>query len=219
MNGIGGLIGSLSPAQLAISLSIASAVLFLVEDRRVALAPLLAQYVVLGLIIGGRVLQPVLYLFVGIGVAVSLVLILSAGRVQRVIARSERAGASAAQEPSSPSDVNAGPVFNAMSLALAGVSAYAIWRVSPIPLIPPELSLASYWLVASGLVLAIVAREPLRMGYGIITLVNGAVSAYLLLERSLLVFALLGVLYGVTAIATVICAERWVDAHEEANAS
>lgn len=210
------LLGALTPAQLAVGLSVTSVVLFLVEDRRVALLPLLAQYLVIGLIIGGRIFRPVLWLFVGFGVAVSLVLVLSAGRVQRVISASalplddDAEGEAASPDATLPTS---GPVFNAMALILAGIGAYGVWRLYPMEGVPPELNLASYWLVANGLVLALVAQEPLRIGFGIITLLNGAISAYLLLERSLLVFALLGVMYGMVALATVVCTEGWVEAH------
>jgi len=210
-------LNSLAPAELAVALSVTSAILFLVEERRIALLPLLGQYLVLGLIIGGRVFRPVLALFVGIGVAVCLVLLISAGRAQRIVSAASGTGENPeTSETVRPESRYMGsrPIYSAMSLILAGVAAYGVWRAYPIEGIPPALSLASYWLVANGIVLATIGRDPLRVGLGIITLVNGTVSAYLLLERSLFVFSLLGALYGLIALATVICTESWIEAYE-----
>ncbi len=103
-----------------------------------------------------------------------------------------------------------GPLFNSMTLVLAGVAAYEIWRAYPIAAIPSELTLVSYWLVCNGLLLALISTGPLRIGYGLLTFLNGVVSAFLVMERSLLVFALVGALYGIIAMGIAICTEAWL---------
>ncbi len=207
-------LNALTPAQMTMALLVASAVLYLVEERRVALVALFAQYLLVGVIIGSYVYRPILYLFLGIGTAVFLVLLLSAGRVERIVrdARARFAAAGQAAPGSSaalPSE-SMGPLFNSMTLVLAGVAAYEIWRAYPIAAIPGELTLVSYWLACNGLLLALISTGPLRIGYGLLTFLNGVVSAFLVMERSLLVFALVGALYGIIAMGIAICTEAWL---------
>ncbi len=209
------LLNALTPAQLTVALAVASAVLYLVEDRRVSLGALSAQYLLLGAIIGARVYRPILLLFLGIGVAVFLVLLPSANRVERLIreARSAHARARQAAPAADATPVpfdTMGPLFNAMALVLAGVAAFELWRAFPIEGVPPVLSLASFWLVTSGLVLALISTSPLRIGYGLLTFVNGVLSAFLVIERSLVVFALVGALYGTLCVGIVVCTEAWL---------
>jgi len=209
------LLSSLSSAQLAVALSAASAMLFLVEERRIALVALLAQYLLIGLIIGAYVYQSILYLFLGIGMAISLVLMLSASRVEHSV-RGTRASSLAASEAKPgdrhvpPAHESMGPLFNSLALVLAGVAAYELWRAFPMAAIPVELTLVSYWLAANGLVLALISNDPLRIGYGLLTFANGVISAFLVIERSLLVFTLVGALYGVIAVGVVVCTEAWL---------
>ncbi|NLD72310.1 MAG: hypothetical protein GX649_06295 [Chloroflexi bacterium] len=212
-SGFWGLLDALSPAQLTVAISVASAALFLIEERRLGLVALAVQYVLIGAIIGGHVYRPILFLFMGIGAAVFLVLLLSAGRVERAVREASTAGASSSapgEEPPPQAYESMGPLFHSMALVLAGISAYGVWRAYPIADIPPELSLASYWLVGCGLVLALIGSGPLRIGFGLLTFVNGVVSAYLLIERSLLVFTLVGALYGVLVLAIAFCTEIWL---------
>jgi hypothetical protein len=203
------LLNALSPAELTVALSVASAVLFLVEERRVGLVALATQYLLIGAIIGGQLYRPVLFLFLGIGAAVLLVLLLSAGRVERAVRATPAAASPVAGRPPLLYE-SMGPLFHSMALVLAGLGAYGAWRAYPMEGIPPALSLSSYWLVACGLLLALISSGPLRIGFGLLTFVNGVVSAYLLIERSLVVFTLVGALYGVLVLAIAFCTENWL---------
>jgi hypothetical protein len=203
------LLNALSAAELTVAISVASAVLFLVEERRVGLVALATQFLLIGAIIGGHVYRPILFLFLGIGAAVFLVLLLSAGRVERVV-HTPPANADIAEGRRPLLYVSMGPLFHSMALVLAGLGAYGVWRAYPLEGIPPALSLASYWLVACGLLLALISSGPLRIGFGLLTFVNGVVSAYLLIERSLVVFTLVGALYGVLVVAIAFCTETWL---------
>ena len=100
-SGFWGLLDALSPAQLTVAISVASAALFLIEERRLGLVALAAQYVLIGAIIGGHVYRPILFLFMGIGAAVFLVLLLSAGRVERAVREASTAGAGSSGPSSS----------------------------------------------------------------------------------------------------------------------
>jgi len=208
------LLNALTPVQLTAALAIASTVLYMVQDRRISLVALSVQYLLLGIIIGAHVYRPILYLFLGIGMAVFLVLLLSANRVEHLLEMApatqanvdDAAGGHAASEPFE----TMGPLFSAMALILAGVAAFELWSAFPLEAISRELSLASYWLIASGLVLALISNTPLRIGYGLLTFVNGIISTFLVIERSLVVFALVCCLYGVLCVGIVVCTEAWL---------
>jgi len=213
---LGYLLSRVTPAQSLVLLCASASVTFLARGHRLAPASLLAQYVFMGLLILPRVFDPVLYLLVGLGVAVSVVLYMSGLRVARGIVAGESGGAGepGGQEQGTRRAMAAsdlGPGYSTLVLILAALSAYGMWRAYPLTPLPEHMSLGGYWLVAMGVFLCLVAAEPLRMGYGLITLMNGIVCVYLQIERSLIVFVLLGMVYAVIVMGTVICTEGWID--------
>jgi hypothetical protein len=217
------LVATLAPADYTAALVVAASVPFLVDDRRFSVLALAAQFMVLGVIIGSYVYRPILYLFAAIGVALGMVFYLSAGRVQREVtqdlppAQGDNTALSSLTAASQAKTValqveRSGTVYGFSVLVLAGLLAYGLWQTLPTSAgVPAPLNLASYWLMANGMLLALTGTDPLRIGHALLTFVNGAVIPYLLIERSLLVFAMLGVLYGIIALSTVTCTEAWLE--------
>jgi hypothetical protein len=77
--------------------------------------------------------------------------------------------------------------------------------------VPASINLTGYWLVSIGLLLTLTSVDPLRMGFGVLTFVNGFEGIYLYLEQSLVVIGLLGVLNILAALAIATCSESWLE--------
>lgn len=73
------------------------------------------------------------------------------------------------------------------------------------------MNLTTYWLMALGLLMTITASEPLRLGFGLLTFLNGFESIYLSLEQSLLMITLLGLVDLIICLSIAACAESWLE--------
>ncbi len=219
---LGNILLRVTPSESLLLLCVAASVTFLARDHRLGPASVLAQHLAMALLLTPYVFGPIKYLLAGLGVAVWLVLYMSALRVARGDAITapdaavQNAGSKDTPTPEEPARAatprrTLGPAQNSLVLVLAALCAFGMWRAYPIATLPEHLSLAAYWLVAMGVFLCLVAERPLRMGYGLLTLMNGIVVMYLYVERSLIVFALLGTLYALVVMGTVICTESWLD--------
>jgi len=99
--------------------------------------------------------------------------------------------------------------FRVLVMALGAAGAYGLWQAHPIGLLSAQVNLAFYWLAASGLLLAATSQDPLRIGMGLLTLLNGFEAAFYTLNASLALVALLGSAEILLALATSNAAERW----------
>ena len=227
-------LASLTPSQVVMGLAIVSALMMIIEERRLSLVPLLIQYILLGLLVGPRFYRPIMFVRAGLGMAICLILYVTAQHVQEELGkltgpngpRSLAAGnLGQSQEegwdsPLAPAwrAINLagmGSVFRLIVIALGGIMAYGIWRTFPLSFVPAEINLTSYWLICIGLLLILTSADPLRMGFGLLTCINGFESLYLFLEQSLIVIGLLGVADIIIALSVVICAEAWLDSLKE----
>jgi len=99
-------------------------------------------------------------------------------------------------------------------VALAGLTTYGAWRAYPLAMVPTETNLAGYWLISIGLLLILTSLDPLRMGLGALTIVNGFMGIYVYLEQSLVVISLLAVVNILIALAVSACSESWLESLE-----
>jgi hypothetical protein len=201
-------LSSLTVHQVAIGLAVVSVLLVVVEERRLALLPLLVQYVLLGSLVAAAVFSYIMQVRVAVGLAICMMLYVSAGHVERELARQSARGA----RHTLGINPDIGALFRLLTCAVAGLAAYALWSTYPIPELSSELSLASYWLMAVGALMALTSSDPLRVGYGVLTFLNGFSCFYIFLERSLLVIGLIGFIDITAALAVVVITESWLAA-------
>ena len=208
-------LGSVGPRRVAFGLAVVSSSMLVLRDRRLLPVPLFIQYVLLSLLIAPQLYAPIAFVRLGLGLAVCLVLYVTAGHVQRDTPAQpsprDPVPGTTARPAMVPNLRATGTVFRLLVLALGGVAAYGLWRTHPFPLMPSELSLAAYWLMSIGMLVALTSAEPLLTGFGLLTFMNGFEGMYLCLERSLLVVSLLNMVDLSIALGIVVCSEAWLE--------
>lgn len=219
LDGFHKLLGSLSADQVILGLLVASGLMVVVEERRLSLSALLVQYLLLGVLVAPELYRPIATVRMGLGVAVCLVLYITAWHVEGALRRQPagnnglpqtwpaRAAGAGGQTPPVR---GMGALFRFMVLLLAVLIAYGLWRTYPLDIIPAGVNLTSYLLVTIGLLVALTSADPLRVGLGVLTFVNGFEGTYLFLENSLVIVALISVIDIVVALGIVACAEMWL---------
>ena len=199
-------LSALTARQTAVGLTAVSVLLLAVEERRLSLLPLLAQYLLLGSLVAAEVFSYIMLVRIAVAVSICLMLYISANHVEHTL--TDLAARGARRASGLASDI--GTLFRLATLVVGGLLAYGLWRAYPLPDLSSELGLAAYWLVVIGLLMAVTSSDPLRSGYGVLTLLNGFSCFYIFLERSLVVIGLLGFIDIVTALAVVVGAESWL---------
>lgn len=225
LDGLYNLLASLTADQVILGMLVACGLMVVVEERRVSLSALLVQYLLLGVLMGSELYRPIVMVRIGLGVAVCLVLYITAWHVETVLRREQPAGTNLPQmwqgtlgviaQPlrggeRAPSARGMGALFRFMVLILAVLVAYGLWRAYPLGMVPAAVNLTSYLLVTTGLLVTLTSADPLRMGLGVLTFVNGFEGTYLFLENSLVMIAVLSVVDIVVALGIVACAEMWL---------
>ncbi|MHB0857268.1 MAG: hypothetical protein ACYC5M_06830 [Anaerolineae bacterium] len=204
----------LTPRQIALGLAGVSALLLVIEERRLVLVPLLVQYILLGLLGISSFFYPIVIIRIGVGIAICLMLYITAVHVERGLRRVGHTPNPAWDSTAAPSQpalsFEMGPIFRLVVAALGGIAAYGLWRALPFQPVPDEFMLTAYWLICTGLLMTLISADPLRMGFGILTAINGFELLYLSLEQSLVIIGLLGVIDLVLALAISVCAENWL---------
>ncbi len=162
-----------------LGLFVAGAVVVLVQDWRPSLLGLLGQYILAGLILSRFVLPEVALVKVLVGALVCPMLYLAA----------RQAGWPAGRH-SSQTDVGrdvfpGGLAFRLLAMTLITLLAVALNRSYPLPLLSPDVGLASYWLMLQGLLILMLTEEPLKAGQGLLMGVIGFELLYTFIERSL----------------------------------
>lgn len=225
LDGLYNLLASLTADQVILGMLVACGLMVVVEERRVSLSALLVQYLFLGVLMGSELYRPIVMVRIGLGVAVCLVLYITAWHVETVLRREQPAGANLPQMWQRTLGVSAqslgvgeralsargmGALFRFMVLILAALVAYGLWRAYPLGIVPAAVNLTSYLLVTTGFLVTLTSADPLRMGLGVLTFVNGFEGTYLFLENSLVMIAVLSVVDIVVALGIVACAETWL---------
>ena len=185
-----------------VGLFLTGGIIVLVRDWRVSLLALLGQYLLAGLVLSRLVLPEVALIKVLIGALICPMLYLAA----------RQAGWGAGQGSASGSTQRevfpAGPAFRLLAVMLMGLLAMALSQSYPLPVIPPDVGLASYWLMLNGLLILMLTEHPLKAGQGLLTAIVGFELLYSPIERSLAMVWLLAVvnLLLTLAIAYLIVA-------------
>jgi hypothetical protein len=185
----------------------------LVRNWRLVLPVMVLQYVAVGILLV-RLFDPIAALFKPLaGSVVLIVLSLAAQRADDV--RAERGESVARERLARPNwqRLPAQLLLRAVTMALVLTAAFGAAVRFPLPGGARELNLGAYMLIGCGLLLMASAYESLNVGLGILMFVSGFELAYVPLEPSVGVSALLALttlLIGL-AIAYLILADADAD--------
>jgi hypothetical protein len=171
-----------------------SLVLLVSRDRRLALLALLAQYIWLGTQMSYDIYRSVALVRLGLGLALCLILYISAHHIENI-----------SRQAQVPDALNTG--FRLVVMALGALLTWGMWVRYPLAAVPDGLGLASYWLVFDGLLLMLMSTDPLRMGLGLMTVLNGFEGVYLYQEHGLVITGVVGIVDICVALGITLFAE------------
>jgi len=181
----------LSATSAIVGLAVAAGLIVLVEDWRLSLAALLAQYTLVGILLTGLIFPRIALIKVIVGALICAVLYLTALYVSAPRDHGERdRGVFALGLP-----------FRLLAVPVVGLAAAGLAGCHPLPQVPSEISFACYWLSLVGLLALMLTEEPLKAGQGLLTFVLGFELFYANLEQSLAVIGLLGMADLLLALA------------------
>ena len=164
--------------ELAImGLFVTAAVIVLVSDWRASLLALLGQYLLAGLVLSSLVLPEVALIKVLIGALACFMFYLAARQAGYVASQAS----TSAQRAIFP----AGPAFRLLAVTLIGLLAMALSQSYPLPVVPPDIALGSYWLMLNGVLILMLTEQPFKAGQGLLTMIIGFELLYAPIERSL----------------------------------
>jgi hypothetical protein len=195
-------LSSLSHLQLMLGLLITATVIIVLEDWRLCLWALSAQYVLVGVLLVRSMSLQVALVKVIVGGLVCIILYLTARRVHwgRETVAQERYR----ELPPVPALWDVFPMnlgFRLLVALLAAAVSYALASRYPFVEHPQGVAQACYWLVAIGLLTVILTRDPFKVGLGLLTFQAGFEVLFSTFEKSLSVAALLGVISFLIALA------------------
>ena len=156
-----------------VGLFVSAGVIILVRDWRVSLLSLLGQYLLAGLVLSSLVLPEIALIKVLIGGLICAMLYLAARQ------------AGWTPTPARGSLFPGGLAFRLLIAILTALLAMTLSRNYPLPVIPPDVGLASYWLMLAGLLILMLTEEPLKAGQGMLTGIIGFELLFSTIERSL----------------------------------
>jgi hypothetical protein len=209
---------SLPLQELVLGIGATSALLLILEERRLSILVLAAQYVLLALLVGPELYRPLILVRLALGLFICGMLYLTAGHVQNALYGLLPPMSNTQWTWRTPGTMllrvlsltGFGLAFRLMVVALGSLVAYGLWRNYPIAAIPPAINLVVYWLISMGLLIVFTSSEPLRMGLGTLTFMGGIEALYFLLENSFTVATLLNAVEIVLTLAIVLGAEMWL---------
>jgi len=203
--------GAVGPS--LVLLIVSAGFVVLVRNWRLVLPVMVLQYVAVGLLLA-RLFDPIAALFKPMAGSITLIVLsLAAQRADDV--RAERGESVARERLARPNwqRLPAQLLLRAVTMALVLTAAFGAAVRFPLPGGTRELNLGAYMLIGCGLILMATAYESLNVGTGILMLVSGFELAYVPLELSVGVSALLALttlLIGL-AIAYLILADADAD--------
>jgi hypothetical protein len=196
----------LAMTPVAGGLAISAGLIVLLRDWRISLSALLAQYTLTGLLLTRLIPPEIAMLKVLVGGLICAILYLTARRASPDRPAEQPPGGYWGAQPATllgREVFPAGIAFRLFSLLLIGLAAYSVAQSYPIPEVPGQINLVSYWLMFSGFLLLILTEEPLKAGQGLLTLTTGFELFYASIERSL---SLVGLWGAVTLMLTLAIA-------------
>jgi hypothetical protein len=195
-------LSSLSHLELMLGLLITATVIIVLEDWRLCLWALLAQYVLVSLLLVRVMPLRVALVKVIMGGMVCVILYLTARRVHW--GRETVVKEGYYEPPPVPALWDIFPMnlsFRLFVALLAALISYVLASSYPFVDQPEGISQACYWLVAIGLLTVILTRDPFKVGLGLLTFEAGFEVLFATLEKSLSVAALLGAVNLLIALA------------------
>ncbi len=203
--------GAVGPS--LVLLIVSAGFVVLVRNWRLVLPVMVLQYVAVGLLLA-RLFDPIAALFKPMAGSITLIVLsLAAQRADDV--RAERGESVARERLARPNwqRLPAQLLLRAVTMVPVLTAAFGAAVRFPLPGGTRELNLGAYMLIGCGLILMATAYESLNVGTGILMLVSGFELAYVPLEPSVGVSALLALttlLIGL-AIAYLILADADAD--------
>jgi hypothetical protein len=158
-----------------VGLFVAGGVMVLARDWRVSLLALLGQYLLAGLVLSRLVLPEVALIKILIGALICPMLYLAA----------RQAGWRAGRSPARRGMFPGGLAFQLLAVTLMALLAVTLSRSYPLPVVPPDVGMGSYWLISNGLLILMLTEEPLKAGQGLLTAIIGFELLYTPIELSL----------------------------------
>lgn len=178
-----------STSTIAIGLIITAASVVLVSDWRLALFALTIQYVLLAAVLASFVQPSVAGVRIISGVlSVSILFLTMRSRDQKGKAARSTEG------PSNSLDVFiVGFPFRLFAVALAAVAIIGLVSTVSFLGLPEFVFFSSIWLLAIGLLIAMLSRDALRLGFGILIFTAGFTVIDTAIEGSLFLYGLLNI--------------------------
>jgi hypothetical protein len=181
-------------------------VLVVIQDWRVSITALAVQYMLVGMLFT-QVLTPALAgLQIVVGLLACLVLALTARHV--AWGRRERRPVATISGPARRFNVQrwlpTGLPFRLVAALMVVVAAYTIARRPgyQLPEVSDFVNMASYMLMALGLLALGLTEEPLKAGLGLLTFLAGFQLFYYALEQALVLIGFFGAASLMLALAT-----------------
>lgn len=172
-------------AVLALFVTAAAIVLF--RDWRVVLLALLAQYLLAGFLLSRLVSPEIALVKVFIGALICTMIYLAArqaGYGSRRTSRSENSSRIGIR--GLVRSVFGGSLsFRVLSLTMALLLAVVLSQSYPLPQLPLDVGMGTYWLLLVGFFVLVSTEQPLQAAPGLLTIVTGFELLYTPLERSL----------------------------------
>jgi hypothetical protein len=193
-------LSALSHVELMLGLLLTGTVIIVLQDWRLNLWAMMAQYVLVGLLLVRVMPTRVALIKVIVGGLVCLILYLTARRVHW----GKRVAAAHGYEEPGPAVREAFPMnvwFRLMVAVLAMVVAITLGSNHPFVDQPQGISQACYWLSTIGLLTVVLTRDPFKAGLGLLTFQAGFGLLLATFEKSLSVAALLGMVNLLTVLA------------------
>ncbi len=186
-----------------LGLFVTGGLMVLLRDWRASLLALLGQYLLAGLVLSRLVLPEIALIKVLIGALICPMLYLAARQA------GWRAGRNGLSSPGGASNMTpvqdslfpGGLAFRLLAVTLMVILAAALSRRYPLPAIPPDVGLGSYWLILIGLLILMLTEDPFKGGQGLLTAVIGFELFYTSIERSLAMVWLWAVVNLLLALA------------------
>lgn len=175
---------------------ITAAFIVLVPDWRLALFALVVQYLVAAALLIGLVPFQIAMVRLASGALAILILYLTlrqkAERAKQALQQAQDAESFAAAERLYWREVFVvGFPFRLFALALIAVGIVGIASSIDFLDLPVDVLFSGMWLITSGILVAILSRDVLRLGLGILMFTNGFSILEMTTEESLLLFGLL----------------------------
>ncbi len=185
-------------ANILVGLIVAAAFIVLIADWRVALFALLAQYLLAAALLAGLVPLPMALVRVVSGAFAAAILYFTFRRAEdnyrRALQDAEDAAARLVIRQLYRLQVFVvGLPFRVFALALVAVGIIGIASSMTFLGLSADILFGGLWLIAAGVLVAILSREVLRLGFGILMFTNGFVILETATQSSLLLYGLINI--------------------------